>query len=44
MSVVDEKSIFIAMKQDGPFSVQDSLSFEHPFSQQTRTWAKELLS
>jgi hypothetical protein len=40
MSVVDEKSIFIAMKQDGPFSVQDALSFVHPFSRQTRTWAK----
>lgn len=40
MSVVDEKSIFIAMKQDGPFSVQDSLSFDHPFSRQTRNWAK----
>ena len=40
MSVVDEKSIFIAMKQDGPFSVQDTLTFDHPFSQQTRNWAK----
>ena len=40
MSVVDEKSIFIAMKQDGPFSVRDDLSFDHPFSQQTRTWAR----
>jgi hypothetical protein len=40
MSVVDEKSIFIAMKQDGPFSVQDSISFDHPFSQHTRNWAK----
>jgi hypothetical protein len=40
MSVVDEKSIFIAMKQDGPFSVQDSLSFAHPFSRQTRAWVK----
>jgi hypothetical protein len=40
MSVVDEKSIFIAMKQDGPFSVGDSLSFHHPFSRQTREWAK----
>ena len=40
MSVVDEKSIFIAMKQDGPFSVQESLSFAHPFSRQTRAWAK----
>ena len=40
MSVVDEKSIFIAMKQDGPFSVQDNILFDHPFSQQTRGWAK----
>ncbi len=40
MSVVDEKSIFIAMKQDGPFSVQESISFEHPYSKQTRAWAR----
>lgn len=38
MSVVDEKSIFTAMQQDGPFAVEDQLSFGHPFSQQTRRW------
>jgi hypothetical protein len=40
MSVVDEKSIFIAMKQDGPFAVHDQISFEHPFSRQNRLWAR----
>lgn len=39
MSVVDEKSIFIAMKQDGPFAVRDQISFEHPFCRQNRQWA-----
>lgn len=28
------------MKQDGPFAVQEDLSFNHPFSRQTRVWAK----
>ena len=41
MSVVDENSIFIAMKQDGPFAVRDDISFDHPNSQQTRAWAKD---
>ncbi|WML89939.1 hypothetical protein [Thiothrix lacustris] len=40
MSIVDEKSIFIAMKQDGPFAVRDQISFEHPFSRQNRLWAR----
>lgn len=40
MSIVDEKSIFIAMKQDGPFAVRDQICFEHPFSDQNRIWAK----
>ncbi|EIJ36393.1 hypothetical protein [Thiothrix nivea] len=40
MSVVDEKSIFIAMKQDGPFAVRDQISFEHPFCRQNRQWAE----
>lgn len=39
MSVVDEKSIFIAMKQDGPFAVRDQISFEHPFCRHNRQWA-----
>ncbi|MBU1724136.1 MAG: hypothetical protein KJ892_09835, partial [Gammaproteobacteria bacterium] len=40
MSIVDEKSIFIAMKQDGPFAVRDQISFEHPFCRQNRQAAK----
>lgn len=40
MSVVDEKSIFIAMKQNGPFAVQDNLTFGRPYSRRTRTWAR----
>lgn len=39
MSVVDEKSIFIAMKQDGPFAVHDHVLIGHPFSRQNRRWA-----
>ena len=39
MSLVDEKSIFTAMKQDGPFAVQDSLILGHPLSKQARAWA-----
>lgn len=38
MSVISEKSIFIAMKQDGPFAVHGQISFAHPFSQQNRAW------
>lgn len=40
MSIVDEKSIFIAMKQGGPFSVEECISFEHPYSKRVRVWAK----
>ena len=40
MSVLDEKSIFLAMKQDGPFAVQQSICFDHPFSRQIRTWTQ----
>lgn len=40
MSVVDEKSIFIAMKQDGPFAIQQHASCTHPFSRQNRQWVK----
>ncbi|MBJ6610291.1 MAG: hypothetical protein JG718_08035 [Candidatus Thiothrix moscowensis] len=40
MSVVDNKSIFIAMKQDGPFSVRDQIAFEHSFCRHNRLWAK----
>lgn len=40
MSVVDEKSIFIAMKQDGPFAIHSHASCAHPFSAQNRLWVK----
>ena len=40
MSVVDEKSTFIAMKQDGPFAALDHIVIGHPFSQQNRYWAR----
>jgi hypothetical protein len=40
MSVIDEKSIFTAMKQDGPFRVEDELNFGHVFSIHSREWAK----
>ncbi|UJS22951.1 hypothetical protein [Thiothrix winogradskyi] len=40
MSVVDEKSIFIAMKQDGPFTIQQHTNCTHPFSPQNRQWVK----
>jgi hypothetical protein len=39
MSVVDSKSIFIAMKQDGPFAIRDQMVFDHSFSRQNRRWA-----
>ena len=44
MSVVDSRSIFIAMKQDGPFAVRDRIVFDHPFSRQHRLWAKNFQS
>ena len=40
MSVVDDKSIFIAMKQDGPFSVKDELNFGNQVNRHARDWVK----
>ena len=40
MSVVDDKSIFIAMKQDGPFAVEDDLNFRSNFTHHSRNWSK----
>ena len=39
MSLTDDKSIFTAMKQNGPFAVTDSIGLGRPFSRQTRAWA-----
>jgi len=44
MSVIDEKSIFMAMKQDGPFQVEDELSFGRVFSAHSRDWIKRYCS
>lgn len=41
MSLVDDKSIFTAMKQNGPFAVTDSFTLGRPFSRQTRAWARQ---
>jgi hypothetical protein len=40
MSIVDDKSIFIAMKQDGPFAVEEELNFRGNISRRARTWAQ----
>lgn len=40
MRVIDEKSVFTAMKQEGPFAVQDHLTFGRIFSGQARAWGK----
>jgi hypothetical protein len=41
MSLVDDKSIFTAMKQNGPFGVTDGFTLGRPFSKQTRAWARQ---
>jgi hypothetical protein len=40
MSLIDDKSIFTAMKQNGPFAVTDGFTLGRPFSRQTRAWAR----
>ncbi len=40
MSLIDDKSIFTAMKQNGPFAVSDGFTLGRPFSRQTRAWAR----
>ncbi|MFA6062328.1 MAG: hypothetical protein WC736_06915 [Gallionella sp.] len=41
MSLIDDKSIFTAMKQNGPFAVTDSFTLGQPFSKETRAWARQ---
>lgn len=41
MSLIDDKSIFTAMKQNGPFAVTDSFTLGQPFSKETRAWASQ---
>lgn len=40
MSVLDDKSIFVAMKQDGPFAVEDDVYIRRNFSSHAREWIR----
>lgn len=40
MSLIDDKSIFTAMKQNGPFAVTEGFTLGPSFSRQTRAWAR----
>jgi hypothetical protein len=42
MNLLDEKSIFSSMLQDGPFAVNDLPPLAHPFSQEAKTWVRTL--
>lgn len=41
MSLIDDKSIFTAMKQNGPFAVTNSFTLGQPFSKDMRAWARQ---
>lgn len=41
MSIIDDKSIFIAMKQDGPLAVKDEFNIGQPINSSARNWAKQ---
>jgi hypothetical protein len=41
MSLIDDKSIFTAMKQNGPFAATDDFTLGRNFSRQTRDWARQ---
>jgi hypothetical protein len=41
MSLIDDKSIFTAMKQNGPFAVTESVTLGQLFSTETRGWARQ---
>lgn len=42
MSILDNKSIFTSMLQDGPFAISDTAPLTHPFSRKTKNWVKSL--
>ncbi|MBV5307149.1 MAG: hypothetical protein J0652_10690 [Desulfobulbaceae bacterium] len=42
MNLLDEKSIFTSMLQDGPFAVNDLPPVAHPFSQEAKAWVRTL--
>ncbi len=43
MSVLSDQSIFSAMKQDGPFAIDEQVLLGHPFSGNNRRWVERLL-
>lgn len=40
MSLIDDKSIFTAMMQNGPLAITDDFTLGRSFTRQTRAWAK----
>jgi hypothetical protein len=42
MNLLNKKSIFTAMLQDGPFAVGDLPPFPHPFSKEAKDWVRSL--
>jgi hypothetical protein len=44
VTVLSDQSIFAAMKQDGPFAVEDGICLDQPFSRVHRAWVRRLLS
>ncbi len=44
MNLLNQKSIFTSMLQNGPFTVGEEPPFHHPFSHQARQWVRALQS
>lgn len=42
MNLLNKKSIFTSMLQDGPFAVGDLPPFAHPFSLESKNWVRSL--
>jgi hypothetical protein len=42
MNILNKKSIFTAMLQDGPFAIGDTPPFAHPFSQEAKEWSQAI--
>lgn len=42
MNLLNQKSIFTAMLQDGPFAVGDTPPLAHPFSPEAKAWVRRL--
>ena len=42
MSIIDDKSIFTAMLQNGPFRVEESPPLDRPFSSKTKEWVRNI--